>query len=141
MTTVDFYVNASDKLALAVRLSQKALHQQRQVTMLVGNAQAEALSNMLWAASPTSFLANEIAAEKPLTNTPIVIQSTAGDYQQDDVLINLETAQPAGFSRFKRLIELVSADEVDKAEARKRFKFYKDRGYTIKHIDMLKESA
>ena len=39
------------------------------------------------------------------------------------------------FSRFRRLIEIVGADEVDKAQARIRYKFYRDRGYEIKSYD------
>jgi len=32
-------------------------------------------------------------------------------------------------------VELVGTDEEDKALARQRFKFYRDRGYEIKHSD------
>lgn len=143
MTTVDFYVNASDKLALAVRLLNKALQQQRQVTALVTDGeQAKALSEQLWQAAPTSFLANVVVngAQSP-NHAPILIQTVAGDYQQDDVLINLSPKQPASFSRFTRLIELVTDDEADKAAARERYAFYKARGYAVKHTDMLKQAS
>jgi DNA polymerase-3 subunit chi len=55
---------------------------------------------------------------------------------QDDVLINLQAQHPPFFSRFRHLIELVGAEESDKIAARARFKFYRDRGYTIKSTDV-----
>jgi DNA polymerase IIIc chi subunit len=38
-----------------------------------------------------------------------------------------------------RLIEIVSDDGEDKKKARDRLKFYRDRGYEIKLIDVTKE--
>ena len=55
----------------------------------------------------------------------------------DDVLINLQQSQSTIFSRFKRLIEIVGADESDKVLARVRYKFYRDRGYEIRSYDAL----
>jgi DNA polymerase-3 subunit chi len=43
------------------------------------------------------------------------------------------------FSRYLRLIEIVSNEEEDKKMARERLKFYRDRGYEIQLIDATKE--
>ena len=56
----------------------------------------------------------------------------------DEVLINLRPEWPPFFSRFQRLIEIVSLDEEDRSQARARFKFYRDRGYEIKSHDLSK---
>jgi len=50
-------------------------------------------------------------------------------------LINLSQKQLTAFSRFRQLIELVGVEEQDKILARQRYKFYRDRGYEIKHFD------
>jgi DNA polymerase-3 subunit chi len=55
---------------------------------------------------------------------------------QDDILINLQTAHPPFFGRFRLLVELVGTDDDDKVAARVRFRFYRDRGYEVKSIDM-----
>jgi len=52
-----------------------------------------------------------------------------------DVLINLQKDYPPFFSRFTRLIEIVGQDEEDKAHARLRYKFYRDRGYEMRSFD------
>jgi len=57
------------------------------------------------------------------------------------VLLNLRPEWPPFFSRFQRLIEIVSLDEQDRADARERFRFYRDRGYEIRTHDLSKNSA
>jgi DNA polymerase-3 subunit chi len=57
-------------------------------------------------------------------------------FVHDDILLNLRQDQPAFFSRFQRLIEIVGMDDADKAAARVRYKFYRDRGYEIRQHDM-----
>jgi len=51
------------------------------------------------------------------------------------VIVNLGDRTPPNFSRFDRLIELVSGDEADRAHARERFRFYRDRGYPMQTHD------
>jgi DNA polymerase-3 subunit chi len=43
---------------------------------------------------------------------------------------------PSTFSRYQRLVEIVSSDEADRVQARDRYKFYRDRGYAIKTHDL-----
>jgi DNA polymerase-3 subunit chi len=89
----------------------------------------------LWQYSPGSFLANSNVNEAHSQFAPIVIDAIGENLLQDDVLINLQTAQPLFFSRFRYLVELVGNEEADKTAARARFRFYKDRGYDIKSTD------
>lgn len=53
-------------------------------------------------------------------------------------MLNLHTESPASFSRFERLIELVGAADDDRRLARDRYRFYRDRGYEIRHHDLAK---
>jgi len=39
------------------------------------------------------------------------------------------------FARFERLVEIVGTDEDNKALARQRYKFYKERGYPLNTFD------
>jgi DNA polymerase-3 subunit chi len=52
------------------------------------------------------------------------------------VLVNLRDEWPPSFSRFQRLIEMVSDNHADKSAARTRYKFYRDRGYEIRTHDL-----
>jgi DNA polymerase III subunit chi len=141
MTSVSFYFNVPDKTVLLAQLLQKALGQHRKATIFVENADmASSLAAMLWQQTQPVFLANALASDALASVTPVVIDWQPHTVFQDDILINYQPSQLTFFSRFKQLIEVVGMDETDKATARQRFLFYRDRGYDIKHVDMLKKS-
>lgn len=136
MTRVEFYFNVPDKFAKTVELCEKALAKGRQLTIYTQNdAMSSDMQNLLWTNSASSFLANSHVNEAHSQFSPIVIDAQGENLLQDDVLINLQMVQPLFFSRFRYLVELVGGDEADKAAARARFRFYKDRGYDIKSTD------
>jgi DNA polymerase-3 subunit chi len=133
MTKVDFYFNVPDKLSKTVQLCEETLVKGRLATIFTeGAGMDSAIQALLWQHSATSFLPSGLA------NAPIVLTNHGECLSQDDVLINLQAQHPPFFSRFRHLIELVGTDEDDKIAARKRFKFYRDRGYQIQSIDVSK---
>jgi len=136
MTKVDFYFNVSDKLVKTAQLCEEKLTKGRQLTVFTKNAEMDAaIQALLWQHSATSFLPSTSAEDVNSALAPIVLDYKGERLVQDDVLINLQEVYPPFFSRFRHLIELVGVDETDKVAARKRFKFYRDRGYEIKSID------
>ncbi len=141
MTSVDFYFNVEDKSKLVNHLVQSALNKRRQVTIFTQDEQsAQRVSADLWQTEMTSFVPNVLANHFLAHSTPVVVNWQADMISQDDLLINLQSAQLVFFARFNRMLEIVGPDEVDKSEARKRYAFYRDRGYEIKPVDMFKKS-
>lgn len=133
MTRVEFFTNVPNKHAKALNLCEKALAKGRQLTLLAADeAEIQDLQAQLWNAAPTQFLANTLAENAHAGITPIVLCVQGSLLHQDDVCINLQDQTPVFFSRFRHFVELVGLDENDKAQARERFKFYRDRGYQIK---------
>ena len=136
MTRIDFYFNVTDKPALTHDLVQAALVKHRQVTITVADeTAANDVTSALWQQKPESFLPNVLVNHGLAAQTPIVVHWQKQAVLQDELLINLGTTQPNFFSQFTQLIELVGEDEQDKAAARVRYKFYRDRGYEIKNIN------
>ncbi|WP_020166939.1 MULTISPECIES: DNA polymerase III subunit chi [Methylotenera] len=147
MTRIEFYSNVADKKHLLLSLTEKALGKHRQVTVFTEDATSAAdVSDCLWQHQPASFLPNVMADNAHVAKTPIIIvckTNAAGQMDnvlQDELLINLTPQEPPFFSRFTHLIELVGIDESDKLSARQRYKFYRDRGYEIQHIDHAKNA-
>lgn len=145
MTRVEFYFNVADKQILLTELVEHALLKRRQVTVFTANiSNANAVADCLWQSKQDSFLPNFAVNHAHAAKTPVLIacqQNEMGELDvilQDDLLINLTEQQPSFFSRFTQLVELVGNDDADKAIARQRYKFYRDRGYEIKHIDHAK---
>ncbi len=62
---------------------------------------------------------------------PILLGHNREPQDSHDVLINLSSEVPPFFSRFNRVADLVGGNDTQRAEARERYRFYKDRGYTL----------
>lgn len=147
MTRIEFYSNVADKPSLLASLVESALLKRRQVTVLTEDIQsATQLSGCLWQQNATSFLPHVMVNHAHAAKTPVVIackNNLAGQMDtiaQDELLINLTAQEPPFFSRFTHLVEMVGDDETDKQNGRIRYKFYRDRGYEIQHIDYAKQN-
>ena len=137
MTRVEFYFNVADKLATIAELCDKALAKGRQLTVYIpDHSWVTPLQQQLWHYSSASFLPSALSNDEMGRFSPIILDADGKHLVQDDVLINLQQQHPPFFSRFRCLVELVGPDEADKAEARVRYKFYRDRGYQIKSTDV-----
>lgn len=137
MTQIDFYTHVQDKQQLACKLSAKALEQGLRVLILTPDERsAVKLDQLLWSISATGFLPH-CRARSPLVEvTPVIVDHDPGELVHDEILLNMGDMRPAFFSRFQRLIEIVTMDDADRQAARERFRFYRDRGYEIRSHDM-----
>ena len=141
LTQIDFYFHVENKLRTACALSAKACARGMRVLAFCADADAGLkFSRLLWTAQPISFIPHCTAGDPLAAVTPVVIDHEGANPPHDDVLINLRADWPPFFSRFQRLIEIVSLDEQDRSRARERFKFYRDRGYAIQSHDLSKSA-
>ena len=135
MTRVEFFFNVEDKLQKLAELSEKAIAKNVKLLILTKKKEAATeIQQYLWSL-PKQFLPNYLATDALASAAPIVVDWQGEKLFHDEVLVNLQHSQPLFFSRFRRLIEIVGVDEADKADARVRYKFYRDRGYEIKSYD------
>jgi len=136
MTRIDFYFNVENKFGYLAELAGTALSRQRRMFVFVPDAGVAAQTeHALSSHVPTAFLPHCRVDHALADETPILIDWQGEHLLHDDVLVNLRAEYPPFFSRFKRLIEIVSKDEVDRDEARGRYRFYRDRGYEIHSHD------
>jgi DNA polymerase-3 subunit chi len=141
VTQIDFYTNVADKLATACRIAAKAYSVGNRMLVLCPDSDVAArIDRMLWTTPATGFVPHCAPTDPLAAETPIIVDAAGDTPAGDQVLLNLRPEWPSFFARFERLIEIVSHDEVDKAAARERFKFYRDRGYEMRTHD-LKEAA
>jgi DNA polymerase-3 subunit chi len=137
MTRIEFFFNVTNKLQKVADLSESAVNKGRRLMVFAADNEATLkLENQLWTHPPIGFLPHCRTNSALASVTPIVIDWLGEQLPHDDVLINLQSQHPPFFSRFRRLIEIVGMDEADKAEARARYRFYRDRGYEIKSFDV-----
>jgi len=142
MTEVLFYTHVEDKLHTACQLSFKALARKMRVMILTSESETtEKISRLLWTTPSIGFYPHCRAAHRLAAVTPIIIDHLPEPLVHDQVLVNLRSETPPMFSRFQRLIEIVSLEEADRAAARERFRFYRDRGYEIRSHRLGSESG
>jgi DNA polymerase-3 subunit chi len=136
MTQVDFYILKDSQPAaqalLTCRLSEKAFKQGHQVFINTASGQQlKQLDDMLWTFRDGSFLPHGVYEEGADSTHPVLLGHGVEPEGPSDVLVNLSNEVPAFFSRFNRVAELVGGDEAQRTAARERYRFYKDRGYTL----------
>jgi DNA polymerase-3 subunit chi len=140
VTSIDFYTQVDDKHDFARKLCVKALaNRARMLIWLADAAACQRLSRLIWSVPSIGFVPHCSATDALAARTPIIIDCADGPFPHDDILVNLRPEVPPFFSRFQRMIEIVSAtDEDDKQQARERFRHYRDRGYELRTHDMAK---
>lgn len=139
MTVIDFYHSAADRLAVVVRLVAKEAPARTPVRILTPDAgTTESVDRILWQAPPTSFLPH-CRMDSPLAAaTPVWIDHRLEHAGPASILVNLCADPPPFFSRFERLIEVVTGEEADVLAGRQRFRYYRERGYELRAHDARK---
>lgn len=140
MTKVDFYTGSTDKLRTACQLSHKAMQNGLRVLLHTPDeATTEALDKLLWHYPSTAFIPHCRSNETAANDIAVVLGHQEENFPHSELLISLHTTCLPFFSRFERVIEIVSQDEEDSRLGRERYKFYKDRGYEMRHFDLRKQ--
>ena len=141
MTSIDFYFNADDRLQVACRLAGKAYAQKKKLLIYApASATARRIDNLLWTWQQLSFIPHCLASDPLAASTPVLITAETPDPPESDVLLNLADSCPPFFERYERLLEIVGQDDAGRSLGRRRFKFYKERGYAIGTHDLAARS-
>ena len=138
---VDFYVIKSQepdqKLLIACRLIEKAYrHGHRVFIHCDHQEQAQQIDELLWTFKEDSFIPHNIQGEGP-DQPPVVqigYQNNVGNF--NDILINLSQDVPAFFIKFRRIIEIVEADEESKNISRQHYRYYKQNHAEISSTEV-----
>jgi DNA polymerase-3 subunit chi len=139
VTEVSFYTFADDKLAVARKLAAKAVARGLRVMIYAPDAAlAEAIDGLLWITPAHGFLPHCRDSHRLAADTPILIGENADALSQADVMINLHHERPPAFSRFQRLLEIISTEAGDIEQGRLRYRFYRERGYALTTVDLRK---
>jgi len=141
VTRIDFYLlpvgEPHGKLSFACRLAEKAWRAGHQVYVHGSDAaEAEAFDALLWSFRDTSFVPHRLLDATGGEPSPVEVGSGEAAADHHDVMINLSAEVPPLFSRFERVAEIVLNDPDALAASRRRWSFYKDRGYQLQHHDM-----
>ncbi|MCC7120597.1 MAG: DNA polymerase III subunit chi [Gammaproteobacteria bacterium] len=140
MTRIDFHVLPTQGRrqhdVYVCELVQQAYQDGRRVHLhCLDDDMVTALDDLLWTFHDTSFVPHAVAGSAEAAAAPVLLAASLATPATADLLINLHVDVPPFFSRFEQVVETTGEDERAKAQARKRYKFYKDRGYPITTVD------
>ncbi len=139
MTRVDFYILEDDaeqaRARFACRLTEKAWRLQHTVHLHAASpGEAQHLDSLLWTFKDSVFLPHVLDApnlDPALAAATRVRIGTGEPTVEAELLVNLDGAVPLFFSRFERVAEIVGGDDTQRTLGRDRFRFYRDRGYSL----------
>lgn len=137
MTEISFYTHAAHKLTVARQLVSKARENKLNVLIYAPDrAVAAEFDKLLWTQPALGFVAHCQDTDPLASVTPVLIGDSADALSSADVIINLSDEPPPVFSRFERLMEIVTDDENDLKSGRARYRYYKERGYLLVNHDL-----
>lgn len=138
MTQIEFHFNAPHKLAYVCRLLRKGAAQKSRLFVVAEKDMVERLDSALWALSPIDFVSHCVGLDNALLSrySSVIIADALRPQPGVRTAVNLQPDVPAHFDHFERLIEVVSDDPSDRAEARVRWKKYTELGYSLLRRDL-----
>lgn len=144
MTRIDFYVLGTTepltRLLLVCRLAEKAAGSGQRMFVHADDASLLAeLDELLWTFRASSFVPHRLLdAHEPADRVDDDhVQLSRGAPGPDRrLLVNLAAEVPPFFSRFERTLEVVDQSEPVRAQGRARYRFYRHRGYPLKHHEL-----
>ena len=133
---VDFYVLMSATPSaghLACRLSLKAWEEGYGVSVLAASEEdARALDELMWEYPAGRFLPHELGTANP--DVPVTIVSAPAAIPPGrDTVVNLSAAAVPEPERFRRLLEIVPADEQQRESSRDKYRAYRSQGLEPNH--------
>lgn len=100
-------------------------------------AQALNIDEMLWARDPDSFVPHNLSGEVTQYATPIEVSwKGKRNAQRRDVLISLQNELPDFINSFSQVIDFVPVEETEKAQARERYKQYRQLGWQLETVQV-----
>lgn len=134
MTRVDFYVlsqaDEQQRHIFAARLCEKALQQQLKTLLIVDTEHLQSMDELLWHYRPESFVPHALAGQHS-ANDSVLISDTGSVPDFDQLIINLSTEIPKGFSHCQRCAEIVCQTPPVLASTRSHYAYYTHRGYPV----------
>lgn len=140
MPRIEFHFNAPALVPYTCRLLRKVNNQGLRAQVVGLPSTLGLLDQMLWTFSPLDFLphcnANADVATREASR--LLLTEHAEPAWPAQVLVNLGEQVPQGFETFERVIEVVSVDDLHRAQARERWRDYTARGHTLIRHDLAK---
>lgn len=144
MARADFYIlsEGADPNRFACSLANKAWQQGHNLHILAADRDAaQGLDELLWTFQDISFLPHALVGNDEAGQVPVTIGWPEQSPAEGDVLINLAPQLPEQATGFRRVAEIVAADDDRRREARERYRRYREAGFELHSHDLSSERS
>ncbi|MCP0914101.1 MULTISPECIES: DNA polymerase III subunit chi [Legionella] len=130
---IDFYLLAHEyqqnEWLTACRLLEKAYTRGHQVFVFCNKKEdAELIDELLWTYKEDSFIPHNLQGEGPEPPPPIQIGYSTEPRGFSDILLNMSSIIPPFFTRFRRIMEIVTPNDAAKEISREHYREYRKHG-------------
>ena len=131
VTEVIFYTGVNDKFEWLAKTSQNILARKKTAILVVAESDRSLVFEKLWTHTDISFIGS--CEDKLDSNRRLILGSPLG-LKDREVCINFSDDIPLDFSSWKYLLEYVPEKTSSREAARKKYKWYQERGYPLKTL-------
>lgn len=134
MTEIGFYHLVATPLEKALpKLLEKVLGSGARAVVLAGSPErVEALNGLLWTYAPNGFLPHGSAKDGKAERQPIWLTAADENPNGASILVLTDGTTASSLPSYARCLDVFDgADETAVADARQRWKTYKDAGHTL----------
>ncbi|PIE00693.1 MAG: DNA polymerase III subunit chi [Thiothrix nivea] len=140
MTRISFYVGKSNALQARFRLACKVLEKAQMQALntyihLDSAASCQQLDTLIWTYHDLSFIPHTLAPHRE-DGVRVQLGYDHEPMADCDLLINLSNEIPEFFARFVRMAEIIDQEADILHAGRKRYQFYRDRGYNLDYYQL-----
>lgn len=139
MARIEFHFNAPALVPYACRLLRK-VHGRGLRAQVIGHPTTlMQLDSALWTFSPLDFMPHcqDNAPATSLEHSRVLLAQSPAMAWHRQVLINLGQEVPPGFDQFERVIDVVTVDDLHRAQGRERWRIYAAMGHELVRHDLL----
>lgn len=143
MARVEFHFNAPALVPYACRLLRKAYGRGLR-TQVVGNESTLGLLDQaLWTFSTLDFVPHcrENAPATWLSASSVLLGSAVQTDWKAQILVNLGDGVPENLDAFDRIIDIVTVDDLHRAQGRERWRHYARSGHELIRHDLSQATA
>lgn len=143
MPDISFHTGVEDRTLYLCRLLRKAVRQGSRVLVRGDAVEMDLLDKALWTFEPQDFvphhrLRSEVTLSAALHRTPIWLMEVEGAWPAEvpaaRVLIQLSSEPATDADQWERIIEVVSTQDDDRQQARRRWRTYEAQGWPVKAV-------
>lgn len=142
MARIEFHFNTPALVHYACRLLRK-VHGHGKRAQVVGHATTLVqLDQALWTFSALDFVPHcgPVAPQTMRSASCALLTEQVRDDWDRQILVNLGESVPQGFEGFERVIEVVSVDDLHRAQGRERWREYSRLGHDMIRHDLSQAS-